>query len=482
MFIRVGLRGGLLAFSSIALAGCAMARPDELLDVVSGMNSHILCSETFVSGLPPEASYTSVMKPQRGFNLVHPLLGYEVDRERNEVRTSIAGLFRSRAVYREGWGCTLARGDRLDLAPFPADVSRERKSGAASLPDIAGPGLVEPASPELRSVLDTAFAERPDGPPQNTRAVVVVHHGKVIAERYAPGYGIHTSLHGWSMVKSVFNGITGLMVRDGLVKMDETGLMPAWRSPADPRHAVTIDHLLRQTSGLDLQQTNSGFDPASRMKFVQGDMAGYAEQYPLAVAPGTRWDYSDANYVLLARVLRDRLGGPAGMARYVQKELFTPLGIREATLEVDTTGTPIASAFMFAPARDWARFGMLYLNDGVVGGKRLLPEGWVRASTAPFPGIGYGAGLFTNDAHGGQIANWGIGWGMPKAPPDAFWALGYMGQYTVVVPSERLVVVRMGPSRIRGGGIEEMGQLVAGVVAAVQQRGGGPAPGLAGQK
>lgn len=475
MLRHIGLRDGLLAFSSMALAGFAIARPDELLDVVSGMNSHILCSETFISGLAPEASYAYVMKPQVGFGVVDPLLHYEVDRSRNEVRTRIAGLFRSRAVYREGWGCTLARGDRLDPAPFPPDVLEERRSGAAALPEIAGPQVVEPASRELKAALDTAFAERAGSAPQNTKAVVVLQDGKVIAERYAPGYGVDTPLHGWSMVKSVFNGLAGVMARDRLLTLDDKGLMPAWREAADPRQAITIAHLLRQTSGLDLPQTNTGFDAASRMKFIEPDMAGYAEKRPLAVPPGSRWAYSDANYVLLARVLRDRLGGPVPLARYLQKELFTPLGMRHVTLEVDPTGTPVASAFMFAPARDWARFGMLYLDDGVVGGKRLLPAGWVRASTTSFPGTGYGLGLFTNQAHGGEIANWGIGWGMPKAPADAFWALGFMGQYTVVVPSERLVIVRMGPSQIWGGGIAEIGQLVADVVAAVHQKPGAPA-------
>jgi CubicO group peptidase (beta-lactamase class C family) len=481
MLKRIGPRGGPVVLASMALAGCALASPEKVVHVVSGMNSHILCSETFVGGLSPEASYANVMRPQVGFGLVNPVLHYDVDREKNEVRTRIAGLFRSRAIYREGWGCTLARGDELDNTPFPADVLAERKSGTALLPDIAGPDVVEPASPAMRAALDTAFAEPEKHTIQHTKAVVVLRDGKVIAERYAPGYGVSTPMHGWSMVKSVFNGLTGVMVRDGRIKLDDKGLMPAWRDPSDPRHAITADHLLRQTSGLDLKQTNTGFDAASRMKFIEGDMAGYAEKHPLARQPGSEWAYSDSNYVLLARVLRDRLGGPAGFARYAQKELFTPLGMRDVTMEVDGTGTPIASAFMFAPARDWARFGMLYLNDGVVGGKRLLPEGWVRASTTPFPGTGYGSGFFTNHVKGGEISNWGIGWGMPKAPADAYWALGFMGQFTVVVPSERLVIVRMGPSHVWGGGIDEIGQLVSDVVAALHSK-NSPASSAAEQK
>ncbi len=181
--------------------------------------------------------------------------------------------------------------------------------------------------------------------------------------------------------------------------------------------------------------------------------------------PGTAWNYHDGNYLILSRVIRDAVGGRAAdVMQFARRELFDPLGMRNVALEFDATGTPEGSSQMFAAARDWARFGLLYLNDGVVGGCRILPEGWVRASASLTPGAwaGMGAGFWTNlgDSKGSRFRT---GLGMPR---DAFYASGVLGQYVIIVPSQRLVIARFGVSGNQHD-IEGVSRLVADVIAAL---------------
>jgi CubicO group peptidase (beta-lactamase class C family) len=152
--------------------------------------------------------------------------------------------------------------------------------------------------------------------------------------------------------------------------------IPEWHGADDPRREIEVEHLMRMTSGLALDETNSGFDPSSQM-YLYDDLSGFAVKAPLIAPPGTRWRYSSATTELLARIIRNAAGGPEQTLTLAWRELFNPLGMRNVTLEFDGTGTVNGSTNMLASARDWARFGLLYLNDGVVGGKRILHEDWV---------------------------------------------------------------------------------------------------------
>jgi hypothetical protein len=189
----------------------------------------------------------------------------------------------------------------------------------------------------------------------------------------------------------------------------------------------------------------------------------------LEFAPGTVWNYSDSSSHLLGRLIRDGAGGSAALVlRFARRELFVPLGMRHVTLELDATGTPLGAVFMFASARDWARFGLLFVNDGMAGSKRILPEGWVRYSAEPTPSapFGYGAHWWTNSGTslGAQTR---IGWGMPA---DSFMASGSLGQYIVVVPSEQLVVTRFGVTHDPRQATRQIAELVGATVAALQAK------------
>ena len=291
----------------------------------------------------------------------------------------------------------------------------------------------------------------------------------MIGERYADGYTKDTPVLGFSATKSVMSALIGILVRGGKLAVNKPAPIAAWQSPGDPRHAITVDHLLRHTSGLAMGSSLnasllSALDPVNRMKFTERDMAGFAERASLEAAPGTLWNYHDGNYVILSRLVRDTTGGHAAdVMRFARRELFDPLGMHNVTLEFDATGTPEGSSQMLAPARDWAKFGLLYLNDGMIGGRRILPEGWVKysASLTPVAWVGMGAGVWTNlgDSKGSRYR---AGLGMPR---DAFYASGVMGQYIIVVPSEQLVIVRLGISGNQYD-IAGVSHLVADVIAA----------------
>jgi CubicO group peptidase (beta-lactamase class C family) len=201
------------------------------------------------------------------------------------------------------------------------------------------------------------------------------------------------------------------------------------------------------------------------MKFMESDMATFAESAGVETAPGSAWNYHDGNYLILSRLIRDAVGGtPGDFLRFAQIELFGPLGMRHVTIEFDGAGTPEGSTQMLASARDWARFGLLYLNDGIAGGKRILPEGFVNYSASPTPGafVGYGAGFWTNrDNSFGARYRIEHGW-----PRDAFFAKGSIGQYVIVIPSQHLVIARFGRTVNWPLDADGVSRLVSDVVAA----------------
>jgi CubicO group peptidase (beta-lactamase class C family) len=255
-----------------------------------------------------------------------------------------------------------------------------------------------------------------------------------------------TPLRGYSVSKSVVNALIGILVRQGKLRLDAPAPVAAWASPSDPRHAITIEELMRNTSGLDIDETNSGFDANSRMQFSEPDMAGFAEAQCLIAPPGERWAYSSPGYMILSRIIRDAVGGsPEDVRGFAERELFTPLGMRHVTMAFDMAGTPIGASEFYATGRDWARFGLLYLNDGVVGGRRILPEGWAGFSASPTASAkpGYGAGFWTNRGEA-EYARLRVEGGMPA---DSYFASGTLGQRILIAPAEQLVIIRFGRSQ-----------------------------------
>jgi CubicO group peptidase (beta-lactamase class C family) len=449
-----------LAFAASAI----MFRPDRALRVATGYVAHSICSKTFVSGFDPQTVFAETIE-RNGIRRLRPLLRYHLDRAARIADASVAGLFISRAAFHEGFGCVMLLGSEQPYLLRSDIEALKTPKLPPLLAEIAGPDVVEPADPALKAALDHGF-EEPEAPPfRRTKAIVVVRDGSVIAERYAEGVGIDTPLLGFSMTKSVINALIGIMTQQGLVSPSIPAPIPEWRSASDPRHAIEVEHLLRMTTGLALDETNSGFDPSSQMLYLHNDMAGFAVKAAPIDAPGTRWAYSSPTTQLLARIIRDAVGGPEQTLTFAWRELFNPLGMRDVTLEFDGAGTLQASSYMLASARDWARFGLLYLNDGVLAGKRILHEDWVDFSAAATLDTDYGAGFWTNRSEH-KNARGRVRLGIPR---DAFFASGDLGQRVVIIPSQQMVVVRLGDATDPTGDANGLARLVKEAIGATQR-------------
>ena len=368
-------------------------------------------------------------------NPLVPLLRLSADPDEGQVTASLLGAWSTTAYATEGLGCTLAEEDP-GFAPL-AVGAHERSD--APWPDGDGPPRVPAEVDEqaLEAAIDAAFVEDdPDGGARNTRAVVVAKDGELIAERYGPGFGAETRLLGWSMTKSVANAMIGRLVGAGTLDLDDNRLRPEWAD--DERAGITLEHLLTMTSGLAFDEVYDPDTDATRMLFAPGNAAAYAAEQPLLHEPGTVWNYSSGTTNLLCDLAHETSGTGPELAREL---VFDPLGMSSAVMEPDAGGSLVCSSFMYATARDWARFGQWFLQDGAWDGERLLPEGWVEWSTTPVEPASrpYGAQWWLNVGADGSAR-------MPSVPDDAFWASGHEGQQVVVVPSEDLVLVRLGLS------------------------------------
>ena len=288
-------------------------------------------------------------------------------------------------------------------------------------------------------VLERAFTQPPEL--GETLAIVVVHRGEVVAERYGPDTGPDTTLISWSMAKSITHALVGLLVRDGRLDVAAPAAVPRWQGDDDPRREITLDQLLQMRSGLDFVEDYSDDHVSDVLEMLFGsgadDVAAYAESCPLAHEPGAVWNYSSGTTnIVSALVGRVIGGGEAGVRSFLERELFAPAGMRSAIPRFDAAGTFVGSSYVYATARDFARFGELYLHDGVADGTRVLPEGWVdhaRTTTSP-------------PAPPEEIHGYGAHWWIWDDDLGTFGAHGYEGQYTLVVPSLDLVVVRLGKS------------------------------------
>ena len=319
-------------------------------------------------------------------------------------------------------------------------------SAAALTAVVANPDVPRAA---LAHRIDALFADEKAG---ETRALLVLHGGRIVAERYGPGYGRDTRFTGWSMAKSVTGVLIGLLVSDGRLRLDEGVPVPAWQRPGDPRGEVTLRQLLQMRSGL---RHSEAIDPAYesdevRMLFLDGrdDMAAYAEAQPLEAEPGRKFKYSSATSVILADIAARALtasSDPAlrrqAVADYLRTRVLEPLGMRSAVPEFDAAGTFVGSSMLNATARDWGKFGEFLRNTGSVRGAQIVPRGWILFMTTPSPrNPGYGAQLWTNrpQTDGHEMLFPG------QAPANVVACIGHLGQFVIVSPSQKLTIVRLG--------------------------------------
>ncbi|MDO9514890.1 MAG: serine hydrolase [Syntrophales bacterium] len=452
--LRVGLNlFGILLVGIIIVAGWYLNRA---MPVGVGYVAKYLCSNTFISQRDPQVVFEEDVKP---VNPLAHVVRWKVDREDRSVTASAFGRVKAKAVYREGCGCTLVVGAEEEAVRgqtfYQAAQAYAPVSHDPNLPWPEGSGgAVDPASlgvdgKTLDRALDAAFAEPGPDNPRKTRAVVVIYDGHLIAERYAPGFGPDTPLLGWSMAKSITNALVGILVREGALDIHKPAPVPEWQEPDDPRSAITLDQLLRMSSGLAFEERYEPLYDAVDMLYGAPDFAAFAAEKTLEAEPDTKWSYSSGSANIVARIVRR-----AAEKRYdhyydfLRRQLFDQIGMSSALVEADPSGTFVGSSYGIATPRDWARFGLLYLQDGVWKGERILPEGWVTYSTTPTPTAPrgeYGAFFWLNAGAPDNPSDrlW------PNAPRDAFAAQGFQEQKVIVIPSRKVVLIRFGATSRR---------------------------------
>ena len=284
-----------------------------------------------------------------------------------------------------------------------------------------------------------AFGPAADPELGETHAALVVQSGRVVLERYGEGQGPDVTCRSWSMAKSITHALVGLAVADGLIDIHASAAVPAWRAAGDPRGAITLDHLLRMSSGLAWVEDYVPDHPSDVIAMLFGvgreDVAAFAASQPLAHPPGSVFYYSSGTTNIVSALVARAIGrSGAGFEAWMRERLFAPLGMTSVAPRFDDAGTFIGSSFCFCTPRDFARFGLLYLRGGVWDGRRLLPEGWVDYARTP-----------TFQQPGGQIDGpYGAHWWLDRAGPGSFAACGYEGQFILCCPKRDLIVVRNG--------------------------------------
>ncbi len=415
--------------------------PPEFLKVAVNYSAKIICSNVFVAGRElDDVLSTDVQAP--GIPLFW-FVEANVDEGGGTVETSIAGLFgKGLAVDRQGVGCAVVPdgdteqaidhiGPFTSLPPFPAE-----------LPWPEGDKVEEDA--RVTEILDDPALIGP-----GMRAVVVVKDGRIAGERYAAGFDKDTRLIGWSMTKTVNAALVGRMVREKILTLDKAGLFAGWSD--DSRSEIKLADMMSMSSGLEFGETYGWVSDATRMLYIAPDMAAFASSKPQVSAVGEAFNYSSGTAVMISRIWQDVFVDPTKALDFPVKALFDPIGMRSAVLETDARGTFVGSSYLYANARDWARFGQFLLQRGVWGGRSLLPIGYVDWMVAPNPVsmAQWGKPEYGN----GQIWLHGPSADAPEGTPpdegfdlpeDAYWMLGHDGQTTTIIPSAGLVVVRLG--------------------------------------
>ena len=412
---------------------------DETKIFSAGYKAGFMSSAVFLAKRDPQ----DVMREELGGESpLHVARGDPiVDYETRSVSCSAGeGLPTRLAVFREGYGtvllppgATLGYVKKLPQAemPFPkGDPAKIAWPAGDLLPQKSLPPEVSKA--ELERALEAAFSAKKHQP-SKTLGVVVVYQGRIIAERYAPGWGMHTQYRSWSSAKSITSALVGIMVGQGKLDVKESAPIPEWQGAGDPRGKITIENLLHMSSGL--KSPGSG---TTRAYWGGVNTAKLAVDRALEAEPGTRWKYSNYDTLLLVRSIKEVLGDQEKYLTLPRRALLNKIGMRHTFPEIDPYGNFILSSQMYTTARDLARFGLLYLNDGVWNGERILPEGWVEYTRRPAPAKKV---VRNQRGYGGQF------WLMKyddRVPSDAYTTSGARGQLSTIIPSRDLVVVRTG--------------------------------------
>ncbi len=400
----------------------------------------IICSALFVSGREQSEAVAHVTNYFIG-NKVDSL-SVAVDRTQKIVRLTLANRITREAKHYGDQGCIIHQPGKDSIYFTPVKVTSTLPPASAMDWPMGDRMATGPAAPgvdtaKVRQAVDAAFAT----PAGLTAAFIVVHNGRIIGERYGNGANANMPLESWSMGKSIVGTLIGLLIKDGAFKLEDPAPVPEWRrTPDDPRAKIRVMDLMRMSSGLRFSRGSPedlpGYHDHDLIYSGAIDAAQFVITRPLQFEPNTFGRYRNTDPLTLGYIVRETVRGRGEeYLTYPQRALFDKLGMRGQLLETDPYGNFLITGYDYGTARNWARLGMLYLNDGVWMGQRLLPEGFVKFASTPAPG-------WRTPTYGGMV--WVNGDGAWSLPRDAFAFKGAGEQDVFVVPSHDLVIVRMG--------------------------------------
>jgi len=402
------------------------------LSIISSYAAKKMCSCTFIA----DRSQESIQNQ----DLALGPLAYtstEIDKENKIVTSSVFGMQAKTAEYRGKLGCVLIQGKDDFHVKYPneKDISNNLTDLAYPYGDhieLAKTTGIDHAS--VKNAVEEAFDDEYAMTSKRTRAVVVLHKDSLIYEQYANGYDADTEILGWSMTKSIMNACVGMLVKDSVLSINDKNLFPEWSN--DARKDISLNDLLHMSSGLEWSEVYSEISPATKMLYNSENNSKVARGQGMEAKVGEHWEYSSGTSNIISGYIREQFENHDDYLRFPYERIFSKLNMDNTTIECDESGTYIGSSYCYATPRDWARFGTLYLNDGVWNGERLLPEGWVEYTKTIVPDSEgqYGAHFWTN----------GDGAMYPDAPHTMFSCNGYEGQLVAIIPSKDLVIVRMG--------------------------------------
>lgn len=393
--------------------------------LITGYAAKDVCSCVFIGGQDQK----DVANNELQFSLIK-YASFEVDKKSKSVTATVLGMGSKTAYFTPQNGCViLNKTERKNWKHYKNKVYPVRD---IPLEDQTSEYA---QNKKLQAAIKKHFKDSDPEKPFGTRAVLVLKGGKLIAEQYAKGFNKDSKHIGWSMTKSVFNSLIGIAIKQGKLEgIHQTHLFPEW---TDKRKHISLKSILQMNSGLSWEEDYSTISEATVMLYDQDNMFDFAVNQPTEAKIGKHWEYSSGSSNLLGGILRDRMSDRE-YHEFPYKYLFDKIGASSFIIETDASNNFVASSYAWATARDWAKFGQLFLNNGMVNGEQLLPSGWTKFSTE-----------VANDSKGEYGAQFWLPTkkDYPNSPKDMYFADGFQGQRIFIIPSEDLVIVRLALTR-----------------------------------
>lgn len=405
---------------------------NSMLPIITGYPAKYLCSAVFVSNR--QQAEVEAMDLQ--FSFIKYVKNM-VDLQDSSVTSSFL-WGKSKAIYRPGFGATLLRGigeselRKIKFPPIPR-MPYNQDTVAWPMGNVIANTMTNIDTIKLAEITEKLMDD--DGYNGHAFAFMVVLKGIPVVEAYQPQFNSKTRFLSWSMAKSFTNALAGIMVKDGKWDINQPINIPEWQT--DDRKNITINNLMQMQSGLRWNEDYGNRSDVTQMLYCENDFARFTYDQPFEFPAGSHWYYSSGSVNVLNYLMRKTIGNDSDYYNFAQTRLLRKIGMPNAIFEVDASGTQVGSSYIYATARDYARFGLLYLQDGVFNGDRILPEGWVKYTTTPATDSNgkYGSLFWLNSSKY-----------YPAAPTDMYSCNGHDGQQIFIIPSKELVVVLLGYS------------------------------------